>query len=97
MIHLSCEKLDWIVDDTWYTSANDNYRGTPGDGADYLRDSDVCYANGMYARSFCPEPQECNFSGNNGPAKLCINHLPICNGDGFHVLAMKCIPVFGEW
>jgi hypothetical protein len=97
--------LDWIfvppaiplVDDAWYKDADDNYRGTPGDGEDYLRDSDVCYQNGMYSRDFCPEPPNCSFTGKNGPAKLCINRLPICNGDGFHVLAMKCIPTFGDW
>jgi hypothetical protein len=99
------EKLAWkfvplgitFEDDMWYENADDNYRGTAGDGEDYLRDTDVCFAAGTYSRSNCPEPPDCNHSGENGPAKLCIMRMPIYNSEGFHVLAMKCIPQFGDW
>lgn len=99
------EQLAWkfvplgitFEDDMWYESADDNYRGTPGDGEDYLRETDVCYSAGTYSLSNCPDPPDCNYDGKNGPAKLCIMRMPIHNGEGFHVLAMKCIPRFGDW
>ena len=99
------EKLAWkfvplditFEDDTWYESADDNYRGTAGDGEDYLRDTDLCFSAGTYSRSNCPEPPDCNHGGENGPAKLCIMRMPIYDSEDYHVLAMKCIPQFGDW
>ena len=81
----------------WYESADDNYVGTPGDGGDRLYDSDVCYSAGTYSRSNCPEPPNCDHDGKNGPAKLCIMRMPRYDGEGYHVLAMKCIPQYGDW
>jgi len=80
----------------WYESADDNYVGTPGDGGDRLYDSDVCYSAGTYSRSNCPEPPNCDHDGKNGPAKLCIMRMPRYDGEGYHVLAMKCIPQYGD-
>jgi len=98
-------KLSWrfvpggktIHDDTWYQDPDDERRdGGEGDGFDYLRDSDRCFKNGIYCRSCCPKPPDCNQDGEWGPAKLCINRVPRNDGKGFHVLAMKCIPLWGD-
>jgi hypothetical protein len=99
-------KLSWrfvpggktIHDDTWYQDPDDERRdGGEGDGFDYLRDSDRCFKNGIYCRSCCPKPPDCNQDGEWGPAKLCINRVPRNDGKGFHVLVMKCIPLWGDW
>lgn len=97
-------KLKWrfvplgitLDDDSWYNDADEKYVGTNGDGEDWLRGTDVCYSHGTFSRSNCPSPPNCDFGGSNGPAKLCIMRMPRYDGGGFHVLAMKCIPRYGD-
>jgi len=61
------------------------------DAADYLRNGDQCLKGGTISRSNCGSVPDCSFTGQFGPAKLCINRLP--NSDGvWYVGAMKCIP-----
>jgi hypothetical protein len=85
-------------------NAYDNYddRDVPtdmsmNDAPDFLRSTDLCYKNGSYSLSNCPKPPDCNFSGEFGPAKLCINRAPRPDNGQFYVLVMKCIPQWENW
>mmetsp|Transcript_27794 Transcript_27794/g.39774 ORF Transcript_27794/g.39774 Transcript_27794/m.39774 type:complete len:144 (-) Transcript_27794:100-531(-) len=66
------------------------------DAPDFLRASDVCYKNGSYSRSNCPATPNCSWSGEFGPAKLCINRAPTPSKT-FYVAVMKCIPIWENW
>jgi hypothetical protein len=61
------------------------------DSPDRLRAKDLCYKDGSYSLANCPEPPDCNFSGEFGPAKLCINRFPSPDRE-YYVGVMKCIP-----
>jgi hypothetical protein len=67
-----------------------------GDAADYLRNGDQCLKGGTISRSNCGAVPNCNFNGQFGPAKLCINRLPTSSGV-WYVAAMKCIPQWENW
>jgi len=64
------------------------------DGPDYYRNSDQCLKNGSISSSHCASISlDCNFVGQFGQAKLCMNRLPTSKGKWF-VAALKCIPVW---
>jgi len=75
---------------TDYTAAEIQTLQASADPADFLRSGDKCLSGGTYGS--CPSPPNCNFSGSNGGAKLCINRLPTPDKTGWYVAAMKCIP-----
>mmetsp|Transcript_5085 Transcript_5085/g.7490 ORF Transcript_5085/g.7490 Transcript_5085/m.7490 type:complete len:204 (+) Transcript_5085:253-864(+) len=104
-------KLDWIwAPDFTVIGNNDFYdyrseqwwndariTGGATDPEDFLRDTDKCFNpyDGTFKRKNCPSPPDCNWSGQEGPAKLCINRVPYPdNHSEYYVLMMKCTPTY---
>lgn len=71
-------------------------RSPQADAADFLRNGDQCLKDGTISRSNCGSVPNCSFTGQFGPAKLCINRLPTTAG-GWYVAAMKCVPQWENW
>ncbi len=76
-------------------------RRNPGiaDRGDYLRATDLCFDDqGHLSRDNCPRPPNCNWVAQEGPAKLCINRVPLPDDHKtYYVLIMKCIPKYVNW
>lgn len=79
----------------WWNDAR--ITGGATDPDDFLRDTDICFSpyDGTYSRENCPTPPNCSWSGEEGPAKLCINRVPFPDDHStYYVLMMKCTPQY---
>ncbi len=84
-------------------SRYENYSGSEvptdqniNDAPDFLRSDDACLKDGSISSGNCPSLPNCNFKGQFGQAKLCINRLPTPAGK-WYVAAMVCIPQWENW
>ena len=85
---------DYRTEKSWNDSRNSN---GATDTEDFLRDTDLCYNpnDETFSRANCPPVPDCSWSGDNGPAKLCINRAPFPDDHSYYyVLMMKCTPRF---